>query len=54
MTKRRKRYNEEILSDKKKRLKYEMDKYKYHDKKIKQFTIEEINNSKPLNNKKKK
>ena len=52
----RKNYIEGELSDKKKRLKREMDKYKYryHGEKIKQLTIDQVNNSKPLNNKKKK
>ena len=52
----RKRYNEETLTEKKKRLKREMDKYKYrfHNEKIKQVTFEELSDSKPLNSKRKK
>lgn len=44
MTKRRKRYTNEELSDKKKRLKYEMDKYKRNEHGIKQLTLEEKEN----------
>lgn len=40
---RRKRYRDETISDKKLRLKNEMDKYIYFDKKIKQLTLIEEN-----------